>query len=66
VQVQHLAAVVHLCGAGAADLYARRGFRLSAGQRCGEHDPRDYLARVDGYSREFARLEAREAAPAAQ
>jgi hypothetical protein len=66
LQVQHLAAVVHLCGAGAADLYARRGFRFSAGQRCGEHDPRDYLARVDGYSREFARLEAREAAPAAQ
>jgi Transglycosylase SLT domain len=59
-QLQHLAAVVHLCGAGAADLYARRGFRFSAGQRCGEHDPREYLARVDSYSREFSRLEARE------
>jgi hypothetical protein len=59
-QLQHLAAVVHLCGAGAADAYARRGFRFSAGQRCGDHDPREYLERVDAYSREFARLAARE------
>ena len=33
-QVRHLAAVVHLCGAGAAAAYAHRGFRFSAGQRC--------------------------------
>ena len=65
LQLQHLAAVVHLCGAGAGDLYARRGFRFSAAQRCGDHDPREYLERIDGYSREFTRLAAREA-PGAQ
>ena len=56
LQLQHLAAIVHLCGGGAAQLYARRAFRLSPGQRCGEHDPRLYLARVDAFSREFAQL----------
>jgi len=59
-EVQHLAAVVHLCGAGEGDLYAQRGFRFRAGERCGDHDPRLYLARVDEYAREFARLAARE------
>jgi len=47
-QKQSLAAVIHLCGAGAGDRYARRGFRLTAGQRCGLHDVRGYLARVNG------------------
>jgi hypothetical protein len=61
-QTGHLAAVVHLCGAGAGALYARRGFRFSAGQRCGDHDPRQYLERVDDFRAEFARLSAREAA----
>ena len=59
-QLQHLAAVAHLCGAGAASLYARRGYRFSAAQRCGEHDPRVYLARVDALAREFALLAARD------
>ena len=40
---QNLAAIVHLCGDGAGDGYARRGFRFSGGQRCGDHDPRRYL-----------------------
>jgi hypothetical protein len=61
-----LAAVVHLCGAGAGALYARRGFRFSAGQRCGDHDPRQYLERVAAFRGEFARLSAREAGAAAQ
>jgi len=56
LQRQHLAAVVHLCGAGAADVYARRGFRFAAGQRCGDHDPREYLRRVDDMRVVFARL----------
>jgi hypothetical protein len=47
LQRQHLAATMHLCGAGAGDLYARHGFHFAAGQRCGDHDPRSYLARVD-------------------
>jgi len=31
-QKQDLAAVIHLCGAGPGDAYARRGFRLTARQ----------------------------------
>jgi hypothetical protein len=60
LQRQHLAAVVHLCGAGAAAVYARRGFRFAAAQRCGDHDPREYLRRVDEMSAVFARLAARQ------
>lgn len=55
---QHLASVVHLCGAGAGALYARRGFRFAAGQRCGDHDPREYLRRVDQMRAQFVRLAA--------
>jgi len=57
-QKQDLAALIHLCGAGAGDAYARRGFRLTAGQRCGEHDARAYLAQVNAMKRLFARLSA--------
>ena len=57
-QKQDLAAVIHLCGAGAGDVYARRGFRLTAGQRCGDHDVRGYLARIDAMKRVFTRLAA--------
>ncbi len=59
-QTQHLAAVIHLCGAAAGDLYARRGFRFSEGQRCGTHDPRIYIAGVDALRSEFSRLAAQE------
>jgi len=55
-QQQDLAAIIHLCGAGAGDGYARRGFRLTPRQRCGDHDPAQYLARVNFLKREFARL----------
>jgi hypothetical protein len=55
-QKQDLAAVIHLCGAGAGNAYAKRGFRLAAGERCGDHDVRGYLARVDAMKRVFARL----------
>jgi hypothetical protein len=65
-QVRHLAAVVHLCGAGAAAGYARRSFQFTAGQRCGDHDPREYLARVDAAREAFVRLSAQEPAAAAQ
>jgi hypothetical protein len=57
-QKQNLAAVIHLCGAGAGDAYARRGFRLTAGQRCGDHDISEYLAKVNAMKRRFARLAA--------
>jgi hypothetical protein len=55
-QKQRLAAVTHLCGASAGEAFARRGFRPAPGQRCGEHDLRAYLARVEALKREFARL----------
>jgi hypothetical protein len=57
-QKQNLAAVIHLCGAGAGDAYAARGFRLTAGQRCGAHGVGAYLARVNATKRQFARLAA--------
>jgi len=57
-QKQDLAALIHLCGAGVAEAYARRGFRLVAGERCGDHDPAAYLARVNAAQREFARMAA--------
>jgi hypothetical protein len=57
-QKQDLAALIHLCGAGAGDAYARRGFRLSADQRCGDHSAARYLAQVDAMKRRFARLAA--------
>ncbi|MGH8683218.1 MAG: hypothetical protein ACREVP_17105, partial [Burkholderiales bacterium] len=55
-QKQDLAAVIHLCGAGAGDAYARRGLRLTPGQRCGDHDVRGYLERVNAMQRVFGRL----------
>ena len=57
-QKQDLAAVIHLCGAGAGNAYAARGFRLTASQRCGDHDVSAYLAQVNGLKRRFARLAA--------
>ena len=57
-QRQNLAAVIHLCGEGAGDGYARRGFRFRSGQRCGDHDPRHYLFRVNTLKRHLARLAA--------
>ena len=55
-QKQNLAAVIHLCGAGAGAGYARRGFRLIARQRCGSHDAGRYLARVNAMQATFALL----------
>ena len=55
-QKQTLAALMHLCGAGAAEEYARRGLALSAGQRCGSHDARSYVARVASMQRRFRAL----------
>ncbi|HET9735570.1 MAG TPA: hypothetical protein VFP62_09865 [Burkholderiales bacterium] len=57
-QKQDLAAVIHLCGAGAGEAYARRGLRLADGQRCGDHEVRAYLDRLNAAKRVFARLAA--------
>jgi len=58
-QKQELATLIHLCGAGMANGYARRGFAFTAGQRCGDHDPRGYLRRVRGYKMQFRSLAAK-------
>jgi hypothetical protein len=55
-QKQNLAAVIHLCGAGAGHAYAARGFRLARHQRCGDHDVGDYLVRVNAMTSQFARM----------
>jgi hypothetical protein len=55
-QAEDLAALVHLCGGGVAEAYARAGFRLAEGERCGDHDPALYLAEVRGLARYFRRL----------
>jgi len=60
-QKQELAALIHLCGAGAGDEYVRRGFRLLPAQRCGDHEARAYVARVDAMKGVFARLAAQTA-----
>ena len=55
-QKEDLAALIHLCGAGAGERYARHGLRLIAHQRCGDHDVRAYLNRVQGMKTVFLRL----------
>jgi hypothetical protein len=57
-QKQELAAIVHLCGPGSAKAFARRGFHLSAGERCGDHDVATYLAQVKAMKQEFLRFAA--------
>jgi hypothetical protein len=54
---QALAALIHLCGAGAGDEFARRGFRLTDGQRCGDHQTHVYLERVNAMKAVFDQLE---------
>ena len=58
LQKREVAALTHLCGAGPARAFVRRGFRLEPGERCGDHDPAEYLARIDSLARHFARLAA--------
>ena len=57
-QKRELAAVIHLCGAGAGDIFARHRFRLNDGQRCGDHEVRVYVARVNVMEAVFTRLAA--------
>jgi hypothetical protein len=59
-QKQTLAALIHLCGTGTANGYARRGLRLSRGLRCGDHGAASYVARVQAQQRVFAALAAAE------
>jgi hypothetical protein len=53
---QELAALIHLCGAGAGDDYVRRNFRLLSEQHCGDQDVHAYIARIEAMKLEFDRL----------
>lgn len=55
-QKQDLAALIHLCGAGRARAFMRRGFQPAAGERCGDHLIAAYLAKVNGMKRQFSKL----------
>lgn len=55
-QKQDLAAVIHLCGAGAGETYARRGLKFRSNQQCGDHSARGYVARVNSLKSVFTRL----------
>jgi hypothetical protein len=57
-QKQDLAAFIHLCGSGPAGAFVRRGFRMMAGERCGDHLVAAYLAKVNAMKRQFLRLAA--------
>lgn len=57
-QKQDLAAIVHLCGGGPAKAFARNGYHLAAGERCGDHDAAIYLAEVNAMKRQFLRFAA--------
>jgi hypothetical protein len=55
-QKQNLATLMHLCGVGAGNLYARRHFQLAPGHRCGDHSAAGYLAKVESMKRVFTQL----------
>jgi hypothetical protein len=55
-QQQRLAAVIHLCGLKRGEVFARRGFKLARGERCGTHNLARYLAHIDVMKRRFVEL----------
>jgi hypothetical protein len=57
-QKQDLATIIYLCGAGPAEAFARHGFRLTLGKRCGDHDVATYLAQVQAMKQTFLRFAA--------
>jgi hypothetical protein len=56
IQKERLAAVIHLCGTGTGNTYARSALALSPGARCGNHDLRHYVMRVEVMKRVFETL----------
>lgn len=55
-QKQELAAVIHVCGAGAGASFARRGFRPRPGQHCGDHSVQGYISRMNRMKNVFTGL----------
>jgi hypothetical protein len=59
-QREELAAVIHLCGTGPAKAFARHAFRLTPGERCGDHDVAAYVAQINAMKRKLLHLAADE------
>ena len=59
-QKQDLAAIIHLCGAGAGRAYTKRGLKLTPQQRCGDHDVRKYLTHITSLKNRFNNNRARD------
>lgn len=57
-QREDLAVIIHLCGGGPATAYARRRFRMIAGERCGDHLLTAYMSKVNAMKRRFQLLAA--------
>lgn len=57
-QKQTLAALIHLCGPGAARRQVQSGITTATAMRCGDHSAAGYLAKVEAMRREFARMAA--------
>jgi hypothetical protein len=52
-QKQELAAVIHLCGPKRGEVFARRQFRFSKGERCGAYEVPKYVAQVEKLENSF-------------
>lgn len=55
-QKDRLAAVIHLCGVKHARSFAEGGFRIIETERCGTHNVRMYVSRVNAMKDRFHRL----------
>jgi hypothetical protein len=58
VHKHELAAVIHLCGLARGEAFARRGFQLDPGERCGRQELRAYLLQIENLKVRFAALAA--------
>lgn len=56
LQKRRTAALIHLCGVGVAERFARTGFKISRGQNCGDHSASAYLKQVEQYQATFEKL----------
>jgi len=54
-----LGAIIHLCGLGPAEGFIAKGFSLEPTERCGDHEPADYLAQVLALAKQFDAVEHR-------
>lgn len=55
---RRLAAVIHLCGRERGVAFARRGFWVIPGERCGDHELARYLGQVGALREAFVRIRA--------